>query len=170
MNIVAKTPLAPILALVAPALVSAQSPPGAYARRAPEVVASRAIADTVDRAAAANLMIRHDTTATCNSGAVQFKIIVLRDSANLVRKIHLEGGTDDSAHDISYYYDSGGHLRYVFALRGAVNGTRQTEMAYYSAAGVLLRRDVHRIHGPGYPWPPPDAITNVDQWLANPCQ
>jgi len=135
-----------------------------------ELTAIRAIVSRTDSAVGAGVLRERDTSAACNNGAVRFDLAVHTDAAGVVRKIRLKGGTGDSAHDISYYYDTRGRLRFIVAKRGAVNGTQEEEGDYYSDSGAVLHRQVRRLAGPGWPWGAPDAITDPAGWLANPCQ
>ncbi len=135
-----------------------------------QLTAIRAIVSSTDRAVAARTWAERDTAASCNGGAVQFDIAVHFDRAHVVRRIHLKGGTGDSAHEVTYYYDPRGRLRFILAKRGAVNGTQEEERSYFSSRGALILRNVRRLAGPGWAWQPADAITDPASWLANPCQ
>jgi hypothetical protein len=142
---------------------------GVWMRRA-DIRSIRTIANGIDGAVAAGRLRQRDTSFACDGGSVRFDVTAHVDSLGVIRRIHFEGGTDDSAHELWYYYDRAGRLRFAFAKRGAVNGTQEEERAYYDPRGTVLHRDVRRLDGPGYPWEPIDPIANPKAWLRNPCE
>jgi hypothetical protein len=66
------------------------------------------------------------------------------------RKYKIEGGSDDSAGEVTYYYDARGALRFAFALTNAINGTQREDRVYYDSAGVQLFKASRLLTGPGY--------------------
>ena len=90
-------------------------------------------------------------TATCYGGAESVTAHLFSDSAGRVRKYRIEGGSGDSAGEATYYYDTGGVLRFTFTRLGAVNGTEREDRYYFDSAGALLYRYSRLLHGPGYP-------------------
>jgi hypothetical protein len=124
----------------------------------------------IDTALTTGRLHQRDTSAVCDDGAVPFDITVHRDAQGTLRRLHFQGGSGDSFHDVTYYYDARGRLRFAFAKRGAVNGTQEEERVYYSDHGDVLHRDLRRIAGPGWPWDPVDAITDPEAWLRAPCE
>ena|SRR5437879_1575723 len=137
--------------------------------RRPEIRSIRAIVTSVDTSVALRRFVERDTTVVCDGGDVSFEITSHTDSQHIVRRIHFRGGSGDSAHDLTYYYDPQGLLRFAFAGRGAVNGTQEEERVYYDVQGKVIHRDVRQLEGPGYPWDAVDAITDPSAWLRNPC-
>jgi hypothetical protein len=163
----------PVMALAFLVLASAplkgQTGDSSRWMRRPQIRSIRAIVTSVDTSVVLGRFVERDTTVACYGGDVSFEITSHTDSQNIVRRIHFRGGSGDSAHDLSYYYDRQGRLRFAFAGRGAVNGTQEEERVYYDAQGKVIHRDVRQLEGPGYPWDAIDAITDPNAWLRNPC-
>lgn len=78
------------------------------------------------------------------------------------RKYRYEAGSDDSAIDVSHYYDDREVLRFVFISAGAVNNTRIEYRVYFDEAGKRFWHDHRLVAGPGYTfpyiWPEEDLI------------
>ena len=159
-----------MLPLLTCAALEAQSIDSTAWMRRPDIRSIRSIVNGVDSALARGRLRQRDTSVACDEGEVRFDIMSHVDSVSTIRRIHFEGGTGDSAHELWYYYDRNGRLRFAFAKRGAVNGTQAEERAYYDTAGRVLHRDVRLLEGPGYPWDSIDAITAPREWLRNPCR
>jgi hypothetical protein len=115
----------------------------------PSIVKIRALVNAVD-AHTRSLVARRDS-ADCDDGRIHVTAILLEDSSGTPRKYRIEGGSDDSAGEVTYYYDSHGVVRFAFAVTNAVNGTRREDRAYYDSAGVQLFKVSRLLAGPGYP-------------------
>lgn len=68
-----------------------------------------------------------------------------------VRLYLLGGGSEDSATEIEYTYDSKGNLRFVLVKAGAVNDTHTEYRYYLNSSKTIIWKDV-RSTGPGYPF------------------
>ncbi|MBX7153031.1 hypothetical protein K1X84_15495 [bacterium] len=81
------------------------------------------------------------------------------DQSARIRKYIEATGSDDSALNFEYYYDSKGTLRFVFIEGGAVNGSRLEHRIYFSEAGKRIWESHEYLQGPGYTFPEiwPDA-------------
>jgi hypothetical protein len=152
----------------APAAV-AQASSARYEDREQEIRAVRAVYQEVTRAAAANRLARRDSTVNCRGDDLGMEVTLMTDSAGRVRQLTWRGGTEDHAEVNRFYYDGAGRLRFIFATRGAVNGTGQEERDYYAADGRLLRRSTTRTRGPGYPFSPATPIRRPMEWLRHVC-
>jgi hypothetical protein len=115
----------------------------------PSIVKIRALVHAVD-AHAMSLVARRDS-ANCDDGRIHLTAILSTDSSGTPRKYKIEGGSDDSAGEVTYYYDSRGVVMFAFAVTNAVNGTRREDRAYYDSAGVQLFKVSRLLAGPGYP-------------------
>ena len=143
-----------LLLIGAPELLYAQGAiPAARWSSHPAIRAVRAIVQGIDRHP--ERLVRRSDSATCGFPYISVTADLHSDSTGRVRKYHLDRGTDDSAGEATYYYDTHGMVRFAFTTQNAVNGTRQEQRAYYDSTGVLLRRVSRRLAGPGYPngWP-----------------
>lgn len=134
-----------------------------------EIGAVRAVYQEVMQAIAANRLARRESTVQCDEDGWAFDVTVWRDRDGRVRQLTWEGGSDDHAETRRFYYDSAGRLRFVFATRGAVNGTGEEERVWYAADRRILRRTKRLVQGPGYPVPDVPPIWNPAEWLRNPC-
>jgi hypothetical protein len=59
--------------------------------------------------------------------------ILYADSENVIRKVVVERGSDDSSIITSHYYDAKKNLRFVFIKAGAVNGASLEQRIYFDA-------------------------------------
>ena len=79
------------------------------------------------------------------------------DDVGRVFKYEQVAGSDDSALNDKFYYDSNGKLRYVLILGGSVHGSELEHEIYFSEKGErILEQDRHvKDFGQGYPkvWP-----------------
>jgi YD repeat-containing protein len=157
---------ASILAILA---VLAYAPAHAQSAAEREIAAVRTVYQAVTRAAAAGELVRRDSTVRCSPDDLGQEVKLWRDARGTIRQLTWEGGTDDHAETLRFYYDGDGRLRFVFATRGAVNGTRQEERVYYAADGRLLRRRATRLAGPGYPFGEVEPIWRPAAWLRRLC-
>ena len=89
--------------------------------------------------------------------SVTYRAVAADEDGNIRRYVE-KGGSDDSAFEAQYFYDTAGHLRFIFAKRGAVNGSRLEEREYYGAQGDSLYVDRRIVEGIGYFWVDPDPI------------
>lgn len=78
---------------------------------------------------------------------------IYSDGKGVIRKYTTSAGSDDSARALSYYYDQGGALRFIFMKAGAVNGTEIEHRIYFGINGSRLWEDQKHLKGPGYPFP-----------------
>lgn len=115
----------------------------------PSIVAIRTLVTTIDRDSGSYTATRD--SAECHGGEVRLEEVLLADSLGRPRKYRVSGGSGDSAGEATYYYDTEGHLRFVFTETGAVNGTQREDRAYYSPLAALVYSDSRLIKGPGYP-------------------
>lgn len=73
-----------------------------------------------------------------------------RDSRGAVLWYGDYGEGEDSSWNYQRYYDSSGHLRFVFVTVNAANGSRQQHRYYFDEAGKLIWNDRKTLKGPGY--------------------
>lgn len=132
-----------------PAVVLAQEKvAGSNWQRSPRVDSVRAVVKAVDRLAS-TLREQRDSTS-CDDGRIVLIARLFTDTAGVVRKFVVEGGSDESAGQERHYYDAFGTLRFTFAVTNAFNGTRREDRFYYDAAGTLVYHDQRLLQGPGY--------------------
>lgn len=93
----------------------------------------------------------------------KFKAITkFSDSNNIIRKYIKQGGSEDSAHSVSYYFSTSKKLRFVLLSVRATNGTNLEYRLYYDEQGNKIWENKSLIKGPGYPVKPDDFITTTD--------
>ena len=153
---------------LAPA-AAAQPARAGHADTEQEIRAVRAVYQEVTQAIAANRLTRTEKTVRCHNDPWDDDVTVWTDASGRVRQLTIEGGTDDHAETLEFYYDSAGRLRFIFASRGAVNMTGEEERVYYAADRRVLRRVETLTHGPGYPFSEAAPIWRPAEWLRNPC-
>ncbi|HEU0054303.1 MAG TPA: hypothetical protein VFQ39_14045 [Longimicrobium sp.] len=146
-------------------LVTACAPSGAMSKEA-LVDEARSVSREVEMAVAANRLARRDTTL-CADTTPGTEVRWWTDDAGRVRRLEVEGGTDDHAEHIRYDYDGIGRLRLAFASFGAVNGTGEEETAVFSPTGELLSRERVRTAGPGYTFAEIIPLPAPAAWLAS---
>ncbi len=78
---------------------------------------------------------------------------IYRTKDGTVQVYKYEGGSDDSALKLEFYYDRGGVLRFVFITGGAFNGTRIEHRIYFDGNGKRIWEMQKLIAGPGYTFP-----------------
>ena len=115
----------------------------------PSIVRIREVVHAVD-AHKKSLVARRDS-ADCDDGRIHLTATLFEDSLGTPRKYNIVGGSDDSAGEVTYYYDSRGVVRFAFAITNAINGTRREDRAYYDSAGVQFFKVSRLLAGPGYP-------------------
>jgi putative ubiquitin-RnfH superfamily antitoxin RatB of RatAB toxin-antitoxin module len=115
----------------------------------PAIAEVRKVVRTVD-AHIGTFSARRDSVE-CDGGRIQLVATLFADTRDTVRKYHVEGGSDDSAGEITYWYDAQGIVRFAFAVTNAVNGTRREDRIYYDARGREIYRTSRELAGPGYP-------------------
>lgn len=115
----------------------------------PAIVKIRALVQAVD--ADTNAFVAHRDSADCDGGRIHEVATLFADSSGTPRKYKVEGGSDDSAGEVTYYYDASGVLRFAFAITNAVNGTQREDRAYFDSAGVQSFKTSRLLAGPGYP-------------------
>jgi hypothetical protein len=85
------------------------------------------------------------------------------DSSEVVRLYVVEGGSDDSASEVSYYYDSNGVLRFAFAKRHARSidseSSELEERYCCNEAFDSIYADLRVVAGPGYYWVKPEPVS-----------
>lgn len=88
--------------------------------------------------------------------------VIIAGADGRARKYRYEAGSDDSAINVSHYYDGQGVLRFVFVRAGAVNATKMEYRIYFDEAGERFWHDRRLVTGPGYTfpdiWPEDDII------------
>jgi hypothetical protein len=94
-----------------------------------DVASARAVYTEVEQAIAAKRLAPRDTTIACDGAPFDVDVTRYTDAGGRIRMLSVEGGSDDQSQTTRYYYDAGGRLRFAFATRGAVNGTREEERA-----------------------------------------
>jgi hypothetical protein len=112
---------------------------------------------------------RVDTTFQCDHSELEFDAHWYVDSAGVIRRLDLNGGTEDHAEQWSFYYDATQRLRFAFAQRGAVVGSQQEERVYYDVHGARIARRVRWLHGPRYSFDPLAPVWNPKEWRAAMC-
>jgi hypothetical protein len=140
----------------------------------PEIRQVRAIYQTIETTLAQNRYEERTRDFTyCQPSFTHLAVYL--DSTKAVRLYEKRGGSDDSARLIRYYYDTDGHLRFVYARTGAAGfdgqGTTLEERQYFSAAGDSLYTDRRIVEGGGYFWASPDRILDpmTDFLARRPC-
>ena len=81
---------------------------------------------------------------------MRVEAILSSDSAGITRKYKVTAGSEDSFGEVTYYYDAHGVVRFAFATKNAIIGTRREDRAYYDSAGKLLFKSSRLIAGPEY--------------------
>ncbi len=120
-------------------------------RQHPAIRAVRSLTSAVENAIAHGSMSERTDSAECPHGDVSLVAHLFTDSTGHVRKYSIKGGSGDSAGDATYYYDSRGSLRFIFAHTKAVNGTEREDRVYFDSTGTQLYKNSRLLHGPGYP-------------------
>lgn len=115
----------------------------------PAIVKIRALVHAID--ANISSLVAHRDSADCDDGRIQVIATLFDDSSGTPRKYEVEGGSDDSAGEATYYYDAHGVVRFAFAITNAINGTQREDRAYFDSAGVKLFQTSRLLAGPGYP-------------------
>ena len=90
------------------------------------------------------------------------------DSEGRVRRYEKEAGSEDSSLAWKHYYDAGGHLRFVFIMGGATNGSKLEHRIYFDEAGKRIWEDQKYVKGPGYTFP--TVWPDEDLQLADPAK
>jgi len=161
--------LLPFVLVIIATSLHGQRQPGRRAGLSAQIAASRATIREVDQLVAKGRLVRRDTTFTCPHEPGEEQVSFNTDSLSRVRLFRLEGGSDDTAEQWSFYYDGRGALRGARAHRGAVNGTEQLEEVFYDTAGVTLQRIRKLLKGPGFPWDSLETIRDPRAWLRGAC-
>lgn len=154
MNATARIPLAAMamLLLSASAFAAAESNPVTADNwpNHPRTVAVRDIYKLVeDGISSGRLREERRAFEYCGPGSNSLRVINIQ-ADGLVRKYHYEGGSDDSALQLSHYYDGAATLRFVFITGGAVNGTAVEYRIYFDENGERFWHDYRLVEGPGY--------------------
>lgn len=76
---------------------------------------------------------------------------IARDAKSLARWYQDYSEGEDASWNFHYYYDEVGHLRFVYAVARATNGTREQLRLYYDESGKRLWQDHKFLKGPGCP-------------------
>lgn len=151
------------LAILAPAAAAAQK----TSER--DVASARAVFAEVRDAIAAGRMVRSDTSVTCDDLPSDVEVRRFAHRSGQVRRLTISGAGEDHVEAVTYFYDAAGQLRFALATRGAVNGTREEERAWYSPAGAVAHRETRRIRGPGYPFESIRAVADAGRWRTAAC-
>jgi hypothetical protein len=119
----------------------------------PKIAAIRALVQQNEDAIKAK-QYQHQERSDCQmEGAGSESESIDRDGSGVIRKYVHEVGSDDSAYKAEAQYDERGRLRFVFARRGAVNGSQGEFRIYLGEDGKKIWTDVKQ-KGPGYTWLP----------------
>lgn len=151
------------LIILAPAATPAQTGSERH------VASARAVFTEVESAISRRRLARRDTTITCADTGFDVEVRRYVDGSGRVRSLTLHGGTGDQVETARYFYDSAGRLRFAFATRGAVNGTRQEERVWFSPAGAVARRRTRLTSGPGYPFERIQPVPDARRWRRAAC-
>ncbi|WP_456433596.1 hypothetical protein [Nitratifractor sp.] len=73
-------------------------------------------------------------------GAVVENAAVYMDAKGRIRKLHCDGGTEDSAHEANYYYRSDGSLFFVYLRSANVHECETQVRLYIAPDGRLFKR------------------------------
>lgn len=82
------------------------------------------------------------TRAFCYEGPGWTKHILYANRGGQARKYFREGGSDDSFHTESYYYDDAGALRFYLHTSNNVHGMKGMQRVYLDPQGNLLWEEV----------------------------
>ncbi|MEW6732753.1 MAG: hypothetical protein AB1489_15610 [Acidobacteriota bacterium] len=81
------------------------------------------------------------------------KRTIFFDSQGRIRKYVWDGGSEDSALMMRYYYDQLGRLRFIFITGGAVNGSQLEHRIYFDENRSRIWEEHKYTKGPGYTFP-----------------
>jgi hypothetical protein len=123
----------------------------------------------VESALTQRQLTRQDTAVTCPPSGREGRGSIYADVLHRVRRLDLDGGGEDHSETIATYFDTLGRARFVFAQRGAVNGTQQEERVYYDERGRVIHRLLRQTHGPGYPFDTLSTVPRLETWLRDLC-
>ncbi|HET7231471.1 MAG TPA: hypothetical protein VFJ16_15790 [Longimicrobium sp.] len=145
-------------------------PASSRSAAARDVASARAVYTEVEQAIAAKRLVPRDTTLACDGAPFDVSVTRYADVSGRIRMLSVGAGSDDQSQTTRYYYDAGGRLRFAIATRGAVNGTREDERAWYSPSGGVVRRVSQTTAGLGYPFGEIRAIPNARGWEIDVCR
>ena len=151
-----------VLSLASSAIAQAQSADSA-------VAAVRAVYQEVEGAIKDNRFAEHDTTVTCGEQELDAHFLIWRDSAEVVRRLDAQYGSDDMAVMEHYYYDRYGRLRFIFAQDGHVPDIQIEERVYYDENRRELRRVRERTSGRAFPFARTTPLLNPSTWYKQFC-
>ncbi|ADV46581.1 hypothetical protein [Nitratifractor salsuginis] len=66
--------------------------------------------------------------------------VIYIDEKGRVRKLHCEGGTEDSAGSGDYYFRKDGTIFFSFVRGGSVHGCESEVRSYFDSTGRLIKR------------------------------
>lgn len=117
----------------------------------PQIMAVRSLVQQHEEAIKTKRFKVEERTDCELEGAGSESESIARDPAGKIRKYVHEVGGEDSAYRAQAHYDERGRLRFVFATRGAVNGSSGEFRFYFGEDGKKIWTDVKE-KGPGYTW------------------
>jgi hypothetical protein len=94
---------------------------------------------------------------------------LVTDNDNVIRKLFVAYGTEDSLGWMAYYYDADGAHRFTFQSVGAVNGTQQERRIYFDKTGDEIHSDNRILAGPGYPTEIKRYVPQPEAYLKSLC-
>jgi hypothetical protein len=138
--------------LLLPSLAAAEDAPITKKnwRTHPRIVEIRKMVEAVDQAIKADAF-KQKTKSLCEAPSLDMDRTVVLDTKARVRKYQTEGGSEDSAYQLSTYYDEAGRMRFVYGHSGAVSDSTVEHRLYFDESGKLLWKD-RKTTGPGYTW------------------
>jgi hypothetical protein len=131
----------------------------------PKIKAVREIVRTVDADVAKGIYkVSKRKFDYCEPYADTMRAMAV-DSEGRVGRYEKEAGSEDSSLAWKHYYDTVGHLRFVFITGGAANGSQLEHRIYFDEEGKRIWEDQKYTKGPGYTFPtvwPDEELQRVD--------
>jgi hypothetical protein len=131
----------------------------------PKIKAVREVVQTVDADVAKKIYkVSKRTFDYCEPYADTLRVMAV-DSEGRVGRYEKEGGSEDSSLAWKHYYDTVGHLRFVFITGGATNGSKIEHRIYFDEEGKRIWEDQKYTKGPGYTFPtswPDEELQRTD--------
>ncbi len=97
------------------------------------------------------------------------EVYLVTDNDNVIRKLFVAYGTEDSLGSTAYYYDADGAHRFTFQSVSAVNGTQQERRIYFDKTGEDIHSDNRILAGPGYPTEMQRYVPQPEAYLKSLC-
>lgn len=138
--------------------------------RRPSVREVRSIVEDVRRKIANGSLTRRDTTVHCDETNVDATYHLFVDRRGRIRRVAFEDATEDQGERTTLTYDSTGRLRLALDEQATASGSEGESWMYFGPTGALLHEGSRTTKGDGWPWNPPEPITDPYTQLAGRCQ